>query len=278
MKKPEFIMSEGRELVSSPAPAKGRLKELYEYRNVFRSLVEKDLYGRYKNSVLGFAWHFAMPLVYVAVCFFIYGESEKRIEDYWVFVATGILAFNVLTSSVAGGSTCFTGNSGILKKMYLPREILVLSKATVGFIVMIIGYVAVVAMMVVAGYPLNPVAMLFLIPLTLSMFVFCVGCMLALSSIAVYVRDLQYLLTSLGIVFFVFSPIRYMAEDAAGIRASVLWMNPFTYYLESYHEILYSGELPDLRILGMCFLLALIAFVIGYLIFNRLKSGFVERL
>ena len=271
-------MSEGRELVSGPSSGKGRLRELYEYRNVFRSLVEKDLFGRYKNSVLGFAWHFAMPLVYVAVCFFIYGESDRSIENYWVFVATGILAFNVLTSSVAGGSTCFTGNSGILKKMYLPREILVLSKATVGFIVMIIGYIIVIAMMAVTGYPLNPVAMLFLIPLTLMMFMFCVGCIMALSSIAVYVRDLQYLLTSLGIVFFVFSPIRYMAETAEGIRATVLWLNPFTYYLEAYHSILYFGEIPDLGMLGMCLLLAVIALAVGYVIFNRLKSGFVERL
>ncbi len=271
-------MGEWKDLAPSPVSPKGKLRELYEYRNVLRSLVEKGLFGRYRNSFLGFAWHFAMPMVYIGVCFFIYSESERDIEDYWAFVATGILAFHMLTSSVAGGTTCFTGNSGILKKMYLPREILVISKATVSIVVMLIGYVVVIALMAIVGYPLNPVVMLLMIPLVVALYFFCIGCMLALSSIAVYVRDLQYLLGSLGIAFFVFSPIRYMAETASGIRASVLWMNPFTYYLESFHSILYAGEVPDLPVYGACFLLAVVAMVIGYLVFNKLKSGFVERL
>ena len=232
-------MGEGKELAPSSSSSRGKLRELYEYRNVLRSLIEKGLFGRYKNSFLGFAWHFAMPIVYIAICFFIYSENESDMEDYWVFVATGILAFHMLTSSVAGGTTCFTGNSGILKKMYLPREILVIARATVSMVVMLIGYAVVIALMVMAGYPLNPVAMLLLLPLAVALYFFCIGCMLALSSIAVYVRDLQYLLGSLGIAFFVFSPIRYMAETATGARASVLWMNPFTYYLESFHSILY---------------------------------------
>ena len=278
LKKAGYVMSEGRELTLGTFSIKRRLRELYDYRSVLRSLVEKGLYGRYKSSVLGFAWHFAMPLVYVAVCFFMYSEGGEDMENYWVFVAAGILAFHVLTSSVAGGTTCFTSNSGIIKKMYLPREIIAISSVTVSFIVMIIGYAAVIVFMAATGYPLNPVAMLLLVPLIVAMYLFCLGCTLALSSITVYVRDLQFLLGSLGIAFFVFSPIRYMAETVDGAMAAVLWANPFTYYLESFHSILYAGEVPDLEVYGMCFLLALISIAIGGIIFEKLKNGFAERL
>ena len=38
------------------------LKEIWEYRTMIRSLVHKDLRGRYKASVLGFLWTFILPL------------------------------------------------------------------------------------------------------------------------------------------------------------------------------------------------------------------------
>ena len=105
---------------------KDKLKELYEYRNVMRSLVEKSLFGKYKNSALGFLWHFAMPMVYIVLCFFINTEVRDRSEYYWILVASGIMIFHMLSGSVAGGTTCFTGNSGIIKKMYIPKSVDVL--------------------------------------------------------------------------------------------------------------------------------------------------------
>ena len=269
---------------SPPAPRpsrqtlKGKLEEYYAYRNVLRSMVEKGLFGMYKNSALGFLWHFAMPLIYVVLCFFINTEVRERAEYYWVLVASGIMVFHMLTSSVAGGTTCFTGNAGILKKMYIPKELLVYSRTIVHLIVLMIGYVVIIAIVGISGYGINPLALLFLPLLFVALFFFSVGCMLILSSINVYVRDLQYLLSSMGLVFFVFSPIRTLAAEAEGIRATVFWLNPFTYYLESFHSIIYFKEIPDMFVLGMCFLLPIVFMLIGIIVFNYLKRGFVERL
>ncbi len=122
-----------------PSGFRAKLRELYSYRNVMRSLVEKSLYGKYKNSFLGFAWHFAMPVVYIVLCYFISEEVRDRPEHYWILVASGIMAYHMLSSGVAGGTTAFTGNKGIIKKMYIPKEILVLSRTTVHLIVLLIG-------------------------------------------------------------------------------------------------------------------------------------------
>ncbi len=254
------------------------LKELYAYRNVLRSMVEKSLFGRYKNSFLGFAWHFAMPVIYIILCMFMSTEVRDRGEHYWILVSSGIMAFHMLTSAVSGGTSCFTGSSGILKKMYIPKEILVFSKVTVGFIVMLIGYAFILVFIGLSGYGFNLLALLLLPLIFVEMYFFCVGSMLILSSINVYVRDLQYLLGSMGIVFFVFSPIRMLASDASGIRAAVFWLNPFTYFLESFHSIIYLKEIPDMFVLGMCFLLPIAFMLAGIIVFNYLKHGFVERL
>ena len=265
-------------LPSSSFSIRGKLKELYEYRNVFRSLIEKYLFGKYKNSALGFLWHFAMPMVYVVLCFFLNTEVRERAEYYWIFIASGIMIFHMLTSSVAGGTSCFTGNAGLLKKMYIPKELLVFSKATVSLIVATIGSAAVLVMVGISGYGFNLLALLLIPPILIAVYFFAVGAMLILSSINVYVRDLQYLLGSMGLVFFVFSPLRTTLEEASGIRETVFWLNPFTYYLESFHSIIYFKEIPDLFILSMCFLLPVVFMLLGIIVFNLLKRGFVERL
>ncbi len=265
-------------LPSSKFSVKDKLKELYSYRNVLRSLVEKSLFGKYKNSALGFLWHFAMPVIYVVLCYFINTEVRDRSEYYWILIGSGIMIFHMLSGSVAGGTGCFTGNAGIIKKMYIPKEILVFSQATVKLIITAIGYAVIISLVILSGYGVNILGLLLIPFLMIAVYFFCVGCMLILSSINVYVRDLQYLLSSMGLVFFVFSPIRNIAAEAEGIRAAVFWFNPFTYYLEAFHSIIYFKEVPDLFILGMCFLLPVVFMLAGIIVFNYLKRGFVERL
>lgn len=48
------------------------LKEIWAYRSMIRSLVHKDLRGRYQASVLGFLWTFIVPLChcwFTRLCF-----------------------------------------------------------------------------------------------------------------------------------------------------------------------------------------------------------------
>ena len=257
---------------------RGKLREIYDYRNVMRSLIEKGLFGRYKNSFLGFAWHFAMPMIYIVLCYFISEEVRDKPENYWILLASGVMVYHLLISSIAGGTTAFTGNKGIIKKMYVPKEILVLSKTAVNMIVMLIGYAIILVFIAASGYGINFLGLLTLLPLLAALYIFCVGCTLALSSITVYVPDVQYLLGSMGIVFFVFTPIRKLASSATGIIASVYWYNPLTYFLECFHSAVYLKEVPDPYVYLMCFLLAAIAMLAGLIIYKCLKHGFVERL
>ena len=43
------------------------LKELAAYKSMISSLIQRDLRGRYKGSVLGFAWTFLNPLLQLGV-------------------------------------------------------------------------------------------------------------------------------------------------------------------------------------------------------------------
>ncbi len=255
------------------------IREIHASRNILRSLVAKDLFGRYRNSALGFAWHFVTPLVMLAVYYVVFTEIRASpIPDFWVFLASGIFPFTFMTSNLSGGAGAVTGSAGMVKKMYFPREILVLAHVISSFIIMVLGYTAVLAIIALAGYPLDPVSLLTLPVILLLMAAFTAGYVFLFSSLTVYVRDVQYVLGSLTMVFFFMTPMYFVADSVSGLLGNVIWVNPFTYYIEALHSAVYFGEVPELRILLMCAVLPAISLALGLAVFRRLRRGFAERL
>ena len=258
---------------------KNKIAELNENKSIIRSLVAKFLFGKYKYSYLGFAWHFIPPIIYMILCYLIFTEvRERSIDNYWYFLSSGIFMFHMLTSSVAGGTNCFVGSASMIKKMYFPREILAISQAITSMVIMVIGYAIVILVAIVAGMGVNVSALIWLPLYFVLTYFFSLGSILLLSSITVYVRDIHYFLSSMGIVFFVVTPLRYMASDAAGILSTVIWYNPFTYYVEAMHSIFYSESIPSMEITYMCVILSVVMMIVGSFTFSKLKHGFVERL
>lgn len=255
-------------------------REIYDSRSILRSLVTKNLYGKYKNSFFGFAWNFITPLFLMLMYYIIFTEirAESSIENRWVFISTAIFLFTFLTHCITGGTNAFTGNAGMIKKMYFPREILVLANIISSMIVCVIGYLVVLLVLIVTNYPLDFMCVLMLPVLLALAFIFGTGCTFFLSSITVYIRDIQYALGMIGIALFIMTPMRYMASDATGILSTLIWYNPLTYFVEVAHDLLYFGTFPDTYNLCMCLVLSIAMLCIGFIVFRKLKHGFVKRL
>ena len=258
---------------------KAKAKEIYEYRNMIRSLVTRNLFGRYKNSYLGFAWNFVAPIIYLILCYILFTEVRARSTDnYVLFLSSAIFVYNMLIRSITSGASLFVSNSGMIKKMYFPREILAIASAISTMIVTLIGSVLVFILAGVTGYGYNPVALLLFPVILILTFIFYVGCSLFFGSISVYVRDVQYFMASLSIAFFICTPLRYMVDEATGLLQTIVWINPLTYFVEPLHQIFYVRAVPELWMIGVEALLSFGALVVGYLVFRKLKNRFVEKL
>ena len=107
-----------------------KLTELYQYRNLLRNLVVRDLKARYKNSVLGILWSILNPLFLMGVFTIIFSVlANNQIRDYPIFVLTGLIPWNFFSGALVSGTTSVTGNSGLVKKVYFPRELLPVAAA-----------------------------------------------------------------------------------------------------------------------------------------------------
>lgn len=246
---------------------------------MFFSLVKKSLYGKYKNSALGFLWNFITPAVTI-ILFYIVFENfmGQGVLHYWAYVCTGMFPLMFMNDNLIGGASNITSNGGMIQKINFPREILPLSQVVYTLIVFLIAYVIVAFLMLMTGFPISSDGLLALPLVILSMFLFSFGTILFTSAISVYSRDFQYLITAFARILFWITPAFYLSSSLTGILSKIIWLNPLTYYVESLHSIAYWGLMPGIELLVACIVISMVTFLIGAYVFNRLKDGFAERI
>ena len=120
---------------------------------VLRSLVMRDLKGRYRSSRIGVLWHFVAPLVTVTLIYIMFTSLRIYLDqDYWILVASGLLPFMFFRSGPTKGSVALLFKASMIKKMAFPRELIVLAQVIDSLISMAISYVVLVVFILLTGH------------------------------------------------------------------------------------------------------------------------------
>lgn len=253
-----------------------KFKEIYKYRHMLYTLVKQDIRGRYKGSVLGFLWTLLNPLfmllVYSVVFQFVF---KNDIENYPIYLFICLMPWNCFQNSIFMGTACVSNNASILKKVYFPREILPLATIISNVINYIFSAIIIFIALLVSGVGISWTA-LFLPVIILIQAVFTLGVVLILSGINVYVRDVQYMMTPIMMIWMYATPILYSVTMVPARFQSLYMLNPMTRMMVAYQSILYDKVLPDLSSLGIVALEAVIILGIGYFVFSKLQRRFAE--
>ncbi len=263
-----------------------RIAELYQYRELLKNLVIRDLKVRYKNSVLGVLWSLLNPLLMTLVFTLVFTLMLSRgVEDYPVFFLCGYLPWSFLAASVGGATQEIVGNASLIKKVYFPRELLPLSGVLSNLVNFLIALLVLFAMLLVFRIKLTPAALM----LPLLIFIqtlFVLGLAFFLSTANVFYRDTQHILQPVMQAWFFLTPIFYSIKtlpesaEILGLTVNIqLWarrLNPMASLVASYRDILYWGVPTGLDFLLRTAVTCLVVFVIGYLIFLRFSPSFGE--
>ena len=252
------------------------LKELYEYREMIFSLVRKDLRGRYKGSVLGFLWTFINPLLQLVVYTIVFS-----VIMYYLFLFVALVPWMFFSSSVTDGASSILREKDMVKKIYFPREVLPIATVTSAFVNMILTFIVVFGVVIIAGRGIHIHAMLCLPIVMIVEYILCLGIALIVSSITVYLRDLQYILGIFVMALQYLTPVMYgvdMVENSgAGYWLVFLFnLNPMTPIIRIYRQIIYYGEVPELHSLLLALIVGIVFIVIGEVMFKKLQKGFAE--
>ena len=253
-------------------------KNLYRYRELLKTSVSKEVRGKYKNSILGVLWSFLNPLLQIAVYALVFPLIVKSSEtNYTVFICCGLIPWNFFATAINRSSFTMIENGNIIKKVFFPREILPISVVTSELINFIISTLIIIGFVLFYGIGFSKYALLY--PLVfLVQYILLLGISFIVSSITVYVRDLQHFIgVFLGLMFYA-TPIAYSSSVIPDNYKWILKFNPMTYVIEAFRDVFYYQQMPNVVSLLIVLGVGLFLCVFGYFIFSRLQRGFAEEL
>ena len=267
------------------------LRDILRHRELLSLLIRRDLKSRYKDSVLGFIWTLVRPLTQLLIYAIVIGKvlgAARNVPDFAIYVFSGLTVYGLFSEIIGGTTASIVGNAGLIKKIYLPREIFPLaSVGSAGFNFVIQFGILLVATIVVGRAPLHAETW-YLIPSVLLLLLYGTAFGLLLSAVNVYLRDIQYLVEVVLLLLLWASPIVYswsMVRDALGhgLALDIYTDNPITLAVLGFQKAMWVGgqgvaEYPDQLLLRMG-----IAFVIGIVllfgfqrVFARLQGNFAQ--
>ena len=235
----------------------------------------RDFKTKYKRSVLGVLWSFLNPLLTMSVQYLIFAALfESSIENFAVYLMTGVVIFNFFSESVGLGLTSIVANAPLITKVYVPKYIYPVSRVLSSAVNVLISMIPLSIMILLSGLPLTKA--LLLVPLVLAFItIFCIGMSLLLSSLMVFFRDTQFLWGILSMLWMYMTPIFYPESIIPHEFLPLYHMNPLYQFIFFLREITLNGVSPGPDTFLYCALASLIPLLIGLLVFKKVQDRFV---
>lgn len=256
-----------------------KIKEIYDYREMIFSIVRRELRGRYKGSILGFFWTFLNPLLQLLVYSLVFSIIVRvEVEKYYLFLFVALIPWLFFSSALTTGSSVILSNKDMIKKIYFPREVLPIAHVLTNFINMLFSFIIIFLVLFFSGSAFNFTAILYLPIIMLVEFIIALGVTFLVSSITVYLRDFEHIMSILNMLWMYLTPILYSITMVPARFLPILLLNPMTSVIVAYREILYYARVPELSTLLSAVVMGLIILLIGYIIFGKLQKDFAEEL
>ena len=263
------------------------------------NLTLRELKGKYKRSVLGWTWSLLNPLATIAIFALVFKYFLKihppdgdpsGLQNFALFLVAALLPWNYLNNGLMGSMGALVGNANLIKKVYFPREALVVANVASWAYSLLIEFAVATAIYLLFGNMVLPWLPLVIVLIAIQS-ILVLGLGLLLSVLNVYFRDVQHLITILLLVWFYATPIVYPISyveqannshpELFGHVIPVLFLyklNPMVRMVDAYRNVLYDLRFPSLFDVGYVTLFGLATLALGLWAFRRLQGRLAEEL
>ena len=275
----------------------GKIREIFQRRELLQLLVRRDLQARYRDSFLGFLWTVIRPIILFLMYYVVLGKflrAADGVPDFAVYLFAGLTLYGFFNEMVVSATGSILANSGLVKKIYLPREIFPLASiGGAGFMFLVQCVVLLIAALIFRALPADPAQMLWFFPSVALILVYGLALGLLLSAVNVYLRDVQYLLDVVVMLAMWASPIVYTWGMVKGAFESfnlppwvfeIYQNNPITLGVLGFHRAFWGGgtaaDYPTdlgLRIL-IAFIIGVVLVFMAHRVFTRLQGNFAQEM
>ncbi len=250
-------------------------------RDLVLEMARRDIRERYADRLLGAFWAVFSPLflmgVYVVVFNFIFRVRQSDIAhlpgDYTTLLLSGLIPWLVIQAVLSRAVVSISGQPSLVRQVAFPTAVLpiktILSEAPLIFtttLVFLVYHLAIVGL---------PHWTALLLPVYWMVFgLYVLGLCLLLSSLAVFLRDLNEMIVMVFSIGLFLSPIMYIPGATVGWLEWVFYLNPFSYPIWVHRDIAFFGSITNPTAwVGFATLTGLFLFV-GLSVYRRVENRF----
>jgi lipopolysaccharide transport system permease protein len=254
------------------------LQSLYGYRELIWQLAWSEFKLRYKNSVLGYFWSLLEPLLMLTVLYVVFSNLMRvQVEYFQLFLLLGIILWNFLTRATTIGTIAIIGKADMIKKVYFPRDIFVISACLTALIMSFFEAIIFILFMLAYRVPIS-INLLYAPILLIFLFVLSLGLSLILSALNVFFRDVQFIWQVVLQAGFFATPIVYTMDIFPVYLQRIILLNPVARIIISMRDAVIYSLPTNAGNLVFMLVVSLMILVVGYIVFFRLEPKFGEEI
>jgi ABC-2 type transport system permease protein len=272
-----------------------RVAEYIGSRELIYNLAMRELRGKYKRSTLGWTWSLINPLATMVIYTIVFSVFLKvqpttgdpsGLKSFPLFLLCGLLPWNFLSAGLGSTPQALISNANLIKKVYFPREVAVLSMVIAMFVSFLIEMGVFAIVLLVAGNMILP-----WLPLALGLMLIeallVLGFGLILSVSNVFFRDIEHFISIALMALFYSAPIVYpvsvvpVEKQIFGVTIPVreiYELNPIVRMVEAFRSVLYDLRFPSLGSVAYLLAWAIGMLVLGLWVFRKADRRLAEEL
>lgn len=266
-----------------------KISERYRYSLILlKELVKTDFKLRYEGSVLGIVWSALKPLLLFSVMYMVFVHFLKfgaGIPFFAVSLLLAIVLWSFFQETTAQGMRAITGNGSILRKINIPKYVLVVSSSMSALINLGINLVIVLIFALINGVYFTPYAFL-IIPIIIELYVFSLAVSMILSALYVKFKDIGHIWDVIMQAGYFATPIIYplsMITAMSPIAAKALMMSPMAQMIQDARWAVVYQETDTVwnlfnfvPYMFIPIVIVIIIAIIGTLYFRKSSKHFTE--
>ena len=255
--------------------------DVYVHRELLYMLMWRDIKIKYKQSIMGFMWAILMPIIIVGAGLMVRyavsvysGEKISIVNIAAISVKAVPWAFFV--ASVRFSTLSLISNSNLVTKIYFPRELFPISSTLSQFFDFLIASVVIFFLLLVVKVGIS-VNLLWLPLIVISLFSFSLGLGILLSALALFFRDVKYLV-EVGLTFGIFFTPVFYDIDILGEPGKILALNPLSGILQAFDTCIVRNSPPDYYWFSYSLICSLLLLLVSAFLFKKMEPAFAENI
>ncbi len=251
------------------------IKNLIAHKFLLRELVLKGIKLKYRRSYLGILWSLLEPILMTAVLTIVFGTLFGNNDKLFpLYILCGRLLYSFFSSATNMSLRAIRANASMIKKVYVPKYLYVLSSNIFSYIIFLISLVVLLGLsLILKVYP-TWYFLLIWIPLVL-LFLFSFGVGMILATIGVFFRDMEYLWgVILTVIMYASAIFYYPTKILASNYGWLLKYNPLFHIIDMFRDCVMGNPMDSFSVIYTT-IITLISVIVGCVFFVKKQDKFI---